>query len=126
MTDTRTDVDKVIFVSESCLPAVPLSDCLSLLGEDRHSWLKYSSESDNGFTYQKQVSTVLCVQCCVLVLSSVIYYEYIQLHTYTYICIHLFSIHTYLSLSLSIYSGNRYSSEDFPRIVYTRQISGVY
>lgn len=54
-----TEVAKVVFASESCLPVVPLHVCLSRLLADAHSWLNYSCEADNGFTYQKQWEPVI-------------------------------------------------------------------
>ena len=55
MVTKHTDVCKVAFASESCLPVVPLPATLALLTSDDHSWLNYSNESDNGYSFQKQV-----------------------------------------------------------------------
>lgn len=55
MLDKHPAVHKLCFVSETCIPILPLDAFCHILGRDNNSWVKYYNDVSTGYAFQKQV-----------------------------------------------------------------------
>jgi hypothetical protein len=50
-----SDVHKLCFLSETCIPVVPFAHFLKVMCQDNNSWVNYYNDTATGYAFQKQV-----------------------------------------------------------------------